>query len=237
MLQVCTKIHNSNKIFPFLIVSFFSLEIKGHRRTYVGSMPGKIIQCLKSATTSNPLVLIDGTQYNTDQMEYLESKRCESEMIIYVDQRFLLININYHFTFTSYSNEWILVDISPLIMVPFSFSLEIDKLGKGYQGDPAAALLEVLDPSQNNSFMDHYLDVSVDVSKVLFVCTANVKETIPGPLQDRMEVIPLSGYILEEKMAIAKKYLIPTARTESGVPAVRLHLSIDLRVERCEHLR
>ena len=129
-------------------------EIKGHRRTYVGSMPGKIIQCLKQVKTENPVILID----------------------------------------------------------------EIDKLSRaGYHGDPAAALLEVLDPAQNNTFMDHYLDIPVDISKVLFVCTANVKENIPGPLIDRMEVINLSGYILEEKMSIAKKYLVPTIRDESGL--------------------
>merc|ERR1719478_1513720 len=111
-------------------------------------MPGKLIQALKKAQTSNPLILID----------------------------------------------------------------EIDKLGRGHQGDPASALLEVLDPSQNSTFMDHYLDVPVDLSKALFVCTANVTDTIPGPLLDRMEVIRLSGYDLPEKVAIAKQYLEPKAR-------------------------
>mmetsp|Transcript_15778 Transcript_15778/g.17813 ORF Transcript_15778/g.17813 Transcript_15778/m.17813 type:complete len:1051 (+) Transcript_15778:210-3362(+) len=128
-------------------------EIKGHRRTYVGAMPGKMIQCLKTTNVSNPLVLVD----------------------------------------------------------------EIDKMGTGIRGDPASALLELLDPSQNTSFMDHYLDVPFDASKVLFVCTANTTDTIPGPLLDRMEVIRLSGYDLPEKVAIAQQYLEPRAKLESGV--------------------
>ena len=128
-------------------------EIKGHRRTYVGAMPGKVIQCLKKVQTENPLILID----------------------------------------------------------------EVDKLGRSYQGDPASALLELLDPEQNANFLDHYLDVPVDLSRVLFICTANVTDTIPGPLQDRMEIIQVSGYIAEEKTAIADRYLIPQARQESGV--------------------
>ncbi|CAM9505331.1 unnamed protein product [Chrysoparadoxa australica] len=128
-------------------------EIKGHRRTYVGAMPGKLIQCLKLSGTNNPLVLID----------------------------------------------------------------EIDKLGRGHTGDPASALLEVLDPSQNSTFTDHYLDVPVDLSNCLFICTANVMDTIPGPLQDRMEVIRLSGYDLPEKLAISDQYLIPKTMTENGL--------------------
>lgn len=128
-------------------------EIKGHRRTYVGAMPGKLIQCLKKTKTENPLVLID----------------------------------------------------------------EVDKIGKGYQGDPSSALLELLDPEQNANFLDHYLDVPVDLSKVLFICTANVTDTIPEPLRDRMEMIEMSGYVAEEKLAIAKQYLIPQAKRDSGV--------------------
>ncbi|KAM0725505.1 Lon protease-like protein, mitochondrial [Formica fusca] len=128
-------------------------EIKGHRRTYVGAMPGKAIQCLKKTKTENPLILID----------------------------------------------------------------EVDKIGKGHQGDPASALLEMLDPEQNANFLDHYLDVPVDLSKVLFICTANVIDTIPEPLRDRMEMIDMSGYVAEEKLAIAKQYLVPQARTECGL--------------------
>ena len=128
-------------------------EIKGHRRTYVGAMPGKIIQCLKSTESTNPLVLID----------------------------------------------------------------EIDKLGRDFRGDPASALLEVLDPSQNSTFRDHFIDAPVDISKVLFMCTANDLSTIPGPLLDRMEVIRLSGYDVPEKLEIAEKYLVPKSMVNSGL--------------------
>jgi ATP-dependent Lon protease len=128
-------------------------EIKGHRRTYVGAMPGKIIQSLKKTGTFNPVILID----------------------------------------------------------------EIDKLGHGYQGDPASALLEVLDPSQNSSFVDHYLDEPVDISKVLFMCTANELERIPEPLLDRMEVIRLSGYDFPEKVAIGEHYLVPKSMRDNGL--------------------
>jgi len=135
-------------------------EIKGHRRTYIGAMPGKLIQIMKQAKTANPLVLID----------------------------------------------------------------EIDKMGR-YHGDPSAALLEALDPEQNSTFMDHYLDVPVDLSKVLFLCTANILDTISGPLLDRMEVIRLSGYIEEEKVAIAQQYLIPKSLEENGVTEDQVKIS------------
>lgn len=136
-------------------------EIKGHRRTYVGAMPGKVIQALKKVQTENPLILID----------------------------------------------------------------EIDKVGRGHQGDPSSALLELLDPEQNSSFLDHYMDVGIDLSKVLFVCTANVIETIPGPLLDRMEVIQLSGYVAEEKAAIAERYLAPAAKKASGLEHSNVNLT------------
>ncbi|KAB8216927.1 Lon protease C-terminal proteolytic domain-containing protein [Aspergillus novoparasiticus] len=135
-------------------------EIKGHRRTYVGALPGRIIQALKKCQTENPLILID----------------------------------------------------------------EIDKIGRGHQGDPSSALLELLDPEQNSSFLDHYMDVPVDLSKVLFVCTANVTDTIPRPLLDRMELIELSGYVADEKMAIAQRYLAPAARELTGLKDVDVNL-------------
>jgi Lon-like ATP-dependent protease len=138
-------------------------EIKGHRRTYVGALPGRIIQALKKCQTENPLILID----------------------------------------------------------------EIDKIGRGHQGDPSSALLELLDPEQNNSFLDHYMDVPVDLSKVLFVCTANVTDTIPRPLLDRMELIELSGYVADEKMAIAERYLAPAARKLTGLKDVDVNLERD----------
>lgn len=128
-------------------------EIKGHRRTYIGAMPGKMVQALKQTETMNPVIMID----------------------------------------------------------------EVDKMGMSYQGDPASALLEVLDPEQNKDFADHYLDVPCDLSNVLFIVTSNVLDTIPEPLKDRMEVLRLSGYIKDEKIQIAKKYLIPRNRKEMGL--------------------
>ncbi|KJZ77928.1 Lon protease-like protein [Hirsutella minnesotensis 3608] len=136
-------------------------EIKGHRRTYVGALPGRIIQALKKCQTENPLILID----------------------------------------------------------------EVDKIGRGYQGDPSSALLELLDPEQNNSFLDHYMDVPVDLSKVLFVCTANMTDTIPRPLLDRMELITLSGYVADEKKAIANKYLAPAAKEAAGLKDAKVELT------------
>ncbi|MCG8015157.1 MAG: endopeptidase La [Candidatus Thiodiazotropha sp. 'RUGA'] len=128
-------------------------EIKGHRRTYIGAMPGKFIQAMKDAGTENPVIMLD----------------------------------------------------------------EIDKIGASYHGDPASALLEVLDPEQNSDFLDHYLDLRFDLSKVLFLCTANQLDTIPRPLLDRMETISLSGYIASEKLQIARKYLVPRQLKRAGL--------------------
>jgi ATP-dependent Lon protease len=135
-------------------------EIKGHRRTYIGAMPGKFIQAIKTVESANPVIMLD----------------------------------------------------------------ELDKVGASYHGDPASALLEVLDPAQNAEFLDHYLDVPFDLSKVLFICTANQMDTIPGPLLDRMEIIKLSGYLASEKLLIARNHLLPRQIGKAGLKRGQLRI-------------
>jgi ATP-dependent Lon protease len=138
-------------------------ELRGHRRTYIGALPGQIIQSIRRAETNDPVIMLD----------------------------------------------------------------EVDKLGRDFRGDPASALLEILDPAQNNTFRDNYLDVPFDLSKVLFICTANMLDTVPAPLIDRMEIIPLQGYSEEEKVHIASRYLIPRQIKENGITAEQIELPED----------
>src|SRR5262249_41410448 len=135
--------------------------IRGHRRTYVGALPGQIIQGMKKAGTINPVFMMD----------------------------------------------------------------EVDKIGHDFRGDPAAALLEVLDPEQNNTFADHYLEIPYDLSNVMFIATANVADPIPAPLRDRMEILEIPGYTRREKLAIARQHLIPKQIEEHGITSQQLDIT------------
>ena len=138
-------------------------EIRGHRRTYIGALPGRLVRALRDAGTMNPVIMLD----------------------------------------------------------------EVDKVGADWRGDPSSALLEVLDPAQNHSFRDHYLDVELDLSQVFFIATGNMAETIPGPLLDRMEVIRFDGYTSDEKVAIARGYLWPRQRERNGLREDEVTISDD----------
>ena len=156
-------------------------EVKGHRRTYVGAMPGKPIQALKSTDSSNPLILID-------EIDKLGRGGYQGD-----PARTLTLTLTLSLT----------RNLTLTLTLPI--------------GDPASALLELLDPSQNHTFVDHFIDLPIDFSRVLFVCTANDESSIPGPLRDRMEIIRLAGYDIPEKVSIADKYLVPRAIEEAGL--------------------